>query len=50
MKNIPATGFPKDLIQAVGGIPNSYLEYFYFRNEEGIIWWVSKMLCMLSDV
>ena len=32
MKNIPATGFPKDLIQAVGGIPNSYLEYFYFRS------------------
>lgn len=31
MKNIPATGFSKEVINCVGGIPNSYLEYYYFR-------------------
>lgn len=34
MKNIPATGFSKDVIKAVGGIPNSYLEYYYFRGNK----------------
>ena len=34
MKNIPASGFGKEVIKAVGGIPNSYLEYYYFRGEK----------------
>ncbi len=31
MKNIPLEGFGQELIQTIGAIPSSYLEYFYFR-------------------
>jgi len=34
MKNIPAQGFPRELIRQVGGIPSSYLEYYYFREKK----------------
>lgn len=34
MKNIPASGFSKDLIKTVGAIPSSYLEYLYFRDQK----------------
>ena len=30
MKNIPASGFTPEQIQAIGAIPSSYLEYYYF--------------------
>lgn len=30
MKNIPASGFTSEQIQAIGAIPSSYLEYYYF--------------------
>lgn len=34
MKNIPASGFSKELIQMAGAIPSSYLEYYYFKNKK----------------
>lgn len=34
MKNIPLQGFPSELIQTVGAIPSSYLEYFYFKEDK----------------
>lgn len=34
MKNIPAQGFPQELIRQVGAIPSSYLEYYYFREKK----------------
>ncbi|GGG07953.1 6-phospho-beta-glucosidase [Paenibacillus aceti] len=34
MKNIPSSGFSKELIQTVGAIPSSYLEYYYFKNKK----------------
>lgn len=34
MKNIPASGFSKELIQLVGAIPSSYLEYYYFKEKK----------------
>lgn len=34
MKNIPASGFTPELIKAVGAIPSSYLEYFYFKDDK----------------
>lgn len=34
MKNIPTSGFSKELIQLVGAIPSSYLEYYYFKEKK----------------
>jgi 6-phospho-beta-glucosidase len=34
MKNIPASGFSKDVIRMAGAIPSSYLEYYYFKNKK----------------
>jgi len=34
MKNIPSSGFSKELVQLVGAIPSSYLEYYYFRDKK----------------
>lgn len=34
MKNIPANGFPTELLASVGGIPSTYLEYYYFPQEK----------------
>jgi 6-phospho-beta-glucosidase len=34
MKNIPSSGFPADAIKAVGAIPSSYLEYYYYKDEK----------------
>lgn len=34
MKNIPSTGFSKELVQLVGAIPSSYLEYYYFKDKK----------------
>jgi 6-phospho-beta-glucosidase len=34
MKNIPLQGFSQELIQTIGAIPSSYLEYFYFREDK----------------
>jgi len=34
MKNIPASGFSKDVIRMAGAIPSSYLEYYYFRDKK----------------
>ncbi|MFS0722512.1 6-phospho-beta-glucosidase [Paenibacillus sp. 1P07SE] len=34
MKNIPSSGFSKELIQALKAIPSSYLEYYYFKNKK----------------
>lgn len=34
MKNIPANGFDTAVLKAVGGIPSTYLEYYYFRAEK----------------
>jgi 6-phospho-beta-glucosidase len=34
MKNIPLQGFSTELIQMIGAIPSSYLEYFYYRNDK----------------
>ena len=31
MKNIPANGFDSEILQAVRGIPSTYLEYYYFQ-------------------
>lgn len=34
MKNIPSSGFSPELIQTVGAIPSSYLEYYYFKDSK----------------
>ncbi len=34
MKNIPLQGFSTEIIQTIGAIPSSYLEYFYFREDK----------------
>ncbi|MCU6708635.1 6-phospho-beta-glucosidase [Paenibacillus sp. J5C_2022] len=34
MKNIPSSGFSQQLIQSVGAIPSSYLEYYYFKDKK----------------
>ncbi|MFD0590416.1 6-phospho-beta-glucosidase [Paenibacillus sp. GCM10027627] len=34
MKNIPSSGFSKELVQLVGAIPSSYLEYYYFKHKK----------------
>lgn len=34
MNNIPASGFDAELIQTIGAIPNSYLEYYYFKDKK----------------
>ncbi|QHQ59744.1 6-phospho-beta-glucosidase [Anaerocolumna sedimenticola] len=34
MKNIPLQGFSSELIQTIGAIPSSYLEYFYYRDDK----------------
>lgn len=34
MKNIPSSGFPVDAIKAIGAIPSSYLEYYYYKDEK----------------
>ena len=34
MKNIPASGFTAEQIKAIGGIPSSYLEYYYFKDSK----------------
>jgi 6-phospho-beta-glucosidase len=34
MKNIPANGFSKEVLQTVRAIPSTYLEYYYFRMEK----------------
>lgn len=34
MKNIPSSGFSKELIQMVGAIPSSYMEYYYFKEKK----------------
>ncbi|KQX48430.1 6-phospho-beta-glucosidase [Paenibacillus sp. Root444D2] len=34
MKNIPSSGFSKEVVQMVGAIPSSYLEYYYFKEKK----------------
>jgi len=34
MKNIPAYGFPKELIRTLQAIPSSYLEYYYYKDSK----------------
>ncbi|MDF2908112.1 MAG: glycoside hydrolase family 4 [Herbinix sp.] len=34
MKNIPSEGFSTELVQTIGAIPSSYLEYFYYREDK----------------
>ena len=34
MKNIPASGFSAEQIKAIGGIPSSYLEYYYLHDSK----------------
>lgn len=34
MKNIPASGFTAEQIKAIGGIPSSYLEYYYLKDSK----------------
>lgn len=34
MKNIPSSGFSKELVQLVGAIPSSYLEYYYLKDKK----------------
>lgn len=34
MKNIPVSGFTKKQVQAIGAIPSSYLEYYYFKDSK----------------
>lgn len=34
MKNIPTSGFTKEQIAAIGAIPTSYLEYYYFKDSK----------------
>lgn len=31
MKNVPANGFSKEVLKIAGGIPSTYLEYYYYR-------------------
>jgi len=34
MKNIPANGFDREILQSVHGIPSTYLEYYYFKADK----------------
>ena len=34
MKNIPASGFTKEQVAAIGAIPTCYLEYYYFQDSK----------------
>ena len=34
MKNIPASGFTKEQVKAIGAIPTCYLEYYYFQDSK----------------
>ncbi len=34
MKNIPASGFTKEQVAAIGAIPTCYLEYYYFKDSK----------------
>ncbi|MBQ8293116.1 MAG: 6-phospho-beta-glucosidase [Bacilli bacterium] len=34
MKNIPASGFSKEQVAAIGAIPTCYLEYYYFKDSK----------------
>lgn len=34
MKNIPVSGFTPNQIKAIGAIPSSYLEYYYFKDSK----------------
>ncbi|MDR0426724.1 MAG: 6-phospho-beta-glucosidase [Clostridiales bacterium] len=34
MKNIPANGFSAELLQTVGGIPSTYMEYYYYPQKK----------------
>ena len=34
MKNIPASGFTKEQVSAIGAIPTCYLEYYYFKDSK----------------
>ncbi len=34
MKNIPANGFDREILQAVHAIPSTYLEYYYFKADQ----------------
>ena len=34
MKNIPASGFTKEQVAAIGAIPTCYLEYYYFKDHK----------------
>lgn len=34
MKNIPASGFTKEQVKAIGAIPTCYLEYYYFKDSK----------------
>ncbi|NOV01578.1 6-phospho-beta-glucosidase [Paenibacillus planticolens] len=34
MKNIPSSGFSKEVIQMVGAIPSSYMEYYYYNKKK----------------
>ncbi len=34
MKNIPANGFSREVLNTVRGIPSTYLEYYYFKQEK----------------
>lgn len=34
MKNIPSSGFSRELVNMVGAIPSSYLEYYYFKDKK----------------
>lgn len=34
MKNIPTSGFSAEQIKAIGGIPSSYLEYYYLKDSK----------------
>ncbi|WP_108991704.1 6-phospho-beta-glucosidase [Paenibacillus agaridevorans] len=34
MKNIPSSGFSQELVQLVGAIPSSYMEYYYFKDKK----------------
>ncbi|WP_276355292.1 6-phospho-beta-glucosidase [Cohnella caldifontis] len=34
MKNIPSSGFSKEVVRMAGAIPSSYLEYYYFHEKK----------------
>lgn len=34
MKNIPVSGFTSEQVKAIGGIPSSYLEYYYLKDSK----------------